>query len=60
MSDEIREALEKIFSADSTVYQQRGFQQKGEVRGGHANQISERRGQGQKKVMCSGWDLPEG
>ena len=28
MSDEIREALEKIFSADSTVYQQRGFQRR--------------------------------
>jgi len=26
--DEIREALEKIFSADSTVYQQRGFQRR--------------------------------
>ena len=28
MSDEIREALEKIFSADSDVYQQRGFQRR--------------------------------
>src|SRR5207342_2267537 len=28
MSDEIREALEKVFSADSTVYQQRGFQRR--------------------------------
>src|SRR5262245_54945262 len=28
MSDEIREALEKIFSADSAVYQQRGFQRR--------------------------------
>jgi nicotinamidase-related amidase len=28
MSDEIREALEKIFSADSSVYQQRGFQRR--------------------------------
>ena len=27
-SDEIREALEKIFSADSSVYQQRGFQRR--------------------------------
>jgi maleamate amidohydrolase len=26
--DEIREALEKVFSADSTVYQQRGFQRR--------------------------------
>lgn len=28
MSDEIREALEKVFSADSSVYQQRGFQRR--------------------------------
>jgi len=28
VSDEIREALEKIFSADSSVYQQRGFQRR--------------------------------
>jgi N-carbamoylsarcosine amidase len=28
MSDEIREALEKVFSADSNVYQQRGFQRR--------------------------------
>ena len=28
MSDEIREALEKIFSADSDVYRQRGFQRR--------------------------------
>src|SRR6516162_6642595 len=28
MSDEIQEALEKIFSADSGVYQQRGFQRR--------------------------------
>jgi len=28
MSDEIRDALEKVFSADSTVYQQRGFQRR--------------------------------
>ena len=28
MSDEIREALEKVFSADSDVYQQRGFQRR--------------------------------
>ena len=28
MSDEIREALEKIFSADSELYQQRGFQRR--------------------------------
>lgn len=28
MSDEIRDALAKIFSADSTIYQQRGFQRR--------------------------------
>ena len=28
MADEIREALEKVFSADSSVYQQRGFQRR--------------------------------
>ncbi len=28
MSDEIREALEKVFSADSAVYRQRGFQRR--------------------------------
>jgi maleamate amidohydrolase len=28
VSDEIRDALEKIFSADSTVYRQRGFQRR--------------------------------
>ena len=28
MSDEIRDALSKIFSADSAIYQQRGFQRR--------------------------------
>ena len=28
MSDEITEALGKIFSADSSIYQQRGFQRR--------------------------------
>jgi len=28
MSDDIREALDKVFSADSSVYQQRGFQRR--------------------------------